>query len=326
MVRPLIQIALLALFVVAGATPLFGQRAAQVMNYNAHEGKYETGGFGVGLMLGSMLSGDMFRAELITDVGGGGRLGDGAAISRTETVAGLSLAYQMGTDSDTVGTDLSLDFISHNVELTEAGTFGTISSVATVAFLGFDWVINFYKSEYIERDGRRTRDGFNFSLLIGPKLGFFFGDFSDLNGMSLLGIDLGLALDIPLKDDVIQLNPAMWFEMNYHFSDQVDVGTHDSTDTGLAAGQGRSLDGVLVRTHNFVPPSVLNIGSDLVFTPLFVGERGNLVNAWRFNLGLYLTLPLAFNAFAADLPGDPLYTDKVRPTYVAFSFGASYFW
>ncbi|MCK6439937.1 MAG: hypothetical protein L6Q71_07020, partial [Planctomycetes bacterium] len=181
----------LILGLLTGSPIVSAQRSAQALNYNVREGKHDVGGFGAGFLLGAMVAGDMYRAQVVSDIGGGGRLGDGTPLTRNETVAGISFEYQMGTDSDIAGTNLALDLVSHAVEITDPDPtgFGTISKTATIAKFGFDWVFNFYKSEFVERDGRRSRSNFNLSMLLGIDLGFFLGDFDSLNGLSTVGFD-----------------------------------------------------------------------------------------------------------------------------------------
>ena len=303
------------------------QNAGRAMNYNTHEGKYESGGFGAGLILGFPLSGSIFRGGLVTPADGIPVLANqGAKLDRSDSAYGIGFDFQFGSNNDTIGTNVGLDLISHSVEATDANGLLVTSFAETAVFLSFDFIINFYKSEFLEPDGRRTRDNFNLSLIVGPKIGMLTGDLADVGGLASFGLEFGLAADFPVHKDFFQVAPSLWFEFNYHMSADAESTVFNSTDTGLLAGGTGNNDGVLVRQHTIIPSWALNLGSDFIFTPLFVGQEGALINNWRFVGGLYFTVPFTFNAFAASAPGDPLYTEGDGAAFATIVFSASYFW
>lgn len=305
---------------------LFAHRTSQAMNYNTHQGKFATGGFGIDLFMAMPLQGELYRGKLVSTANGTFIGNNGLnSIDRGEFTKGIGFDLQFGSNNDIVGTDVGLDIISYSVDSNGVNLFS-----ATDFNLGFNFVINFYKSEFIEADGRRTRDDFNLSLLTGLQMHMLMGDLEDINGFAAAGMELGLAADFPVYKDLFQIAPAMWIEMNYHMSEDVQVDIFDltrSNRTGpIDPTNPLTFDGVVVRQHTLIPSFLFNLGTDFVLTPLFVGKQGNLINKWRFNVGIYFNVPFAFNAFAADGPGAPLKTDNDGQTYATFTFGAAYFW
>ncbi len=315
---------LVFLFCLFLGSDLVAQSNSPVMNVNTHGGKYKNGGVGVGLFMGLMNEGSLYRGEIYNDAGsfgiGNGDAVDGKELDRSDSVQGISFDFQFGSNEETIGTDLGLDITSYSVESSGVKLFS-----ANVVTFGADFLINFYKSEFLEIDGRRTRDGYGMSLIIGPKLKMLMGDLEDINGLASYGLDLGFAFDIPVHEDILQISPATWVEVNYHTTEDFQADLFVATDSGTPTGT-LNFDGVVVRSHTLIPSFAWNLGLDAVLTPLFVGRQGNLINNWRFNLGLFATLPITFNAFAADLPGDPLKTDRDGSMYVTASFGVAYFW
>lgn len=291
----------------------------QVMNINvAEEGTAAGKGFGFGLFIPFGIDGSVYRGRVYS-TSNGDFLGNGRELDRTDSAFGFNLDYQFGSDSDMVGTDLGLDVTSYSVETNGFNLFSasTIELSATMS-------VNFLKSEEIESDGIRRRDEFGFSMLIGPTAHLLVGDLEDLNGIRTVGLNIGVAFDIPMHDDIVQVAPAAFFEVNYHLSDEVQADIFDETRSDRT--DPTALDGVVIRSHTLIPPYAFNLGADWVFTPLLEGRSGELYNNWRFSVGTYLTIPFAFNSIAADRPGAPLITDKDGMSYFTLSFQAAYFW
>ncbi|MDC1143122.1 hypothetical protein OAU50_08520 [Planctomycetota bacterium] len=335
------------------------QRFPTVMNMNTHEGKYSTGGIGL-TVGGGGSGGSSFRREEL-----GTKVIDGALESvfkkrdsqnRTTQLFGAAIDFQVGSDNDTVGTNFFLEI--YNFGLGTSATndidndaFEAVNHSATVMYFGADFIINFWKSEFIETDGRRTRENFGLGLLVGADAGMMFGDFTDLNGFASIGLNIGIVADVPIPipgaEDLIQISPYMVLEANYRMN--VDGGVIDNTggsptigqevlndnfDTGFytttqaeAAARGVAVGGIAVRRHNFIPAYQLAIGFDANITPIFIGRSGNIINNWRFNLSMSFSSPVKADFFAANYVGDSLWTSTEEiPMMVMISVGAAYFW
>lgn len=294
-------------------------KTSRVMNLNIpEEGTAQGEGFGFGLFLPFGIDGNVYRGRVYS-TSTGDYLGNGRSLDRTDSAFGFNFDYQFGSDTDMVGTDLGLDITSYSVETNGFNLF----SAATIK-LNANLIVNFLKSEEIESDGIRRRDQFGFSFFIGPSLGLLIGDLEDLNGFRTIGLNVGVGLDIPMYEDLVQVAPSAWFDVNYHLGDEVQADLFQSTRSDQT--DPTAVDGVVVRSHTLIPPYSFNLGADWIFTPLLQGRDGELFNNWRFSVGTYLTFPFAFNSIAADKPGDGLITDKDGMTYFTLSVQAAYFW
>lgn len=315
------------------------QRANRTIDPNTYGGKFSTGGFGFEMRTAFQISGDLYRGQPVpTATPGISALGKGPSVARDESVMGLGLNWQFGTDQDVMGAILKLDFNFHTIDTvgpTSAASGGlpvpgsvTTFSVTT-SKLGFNLIWNPLKSlnrSVMGRDplfDKNPDTDFGFSLVFGPNLGFMAGDLGDINGLATFGFDIGAVFDIPLGDaNEFNLVPAFWFETNYHMSGDAQVDIFNSTEQS-PTGVGQN-DGVVLRSHNFLPPHAWNIGADFVWRPRFGANQEN--NHWRFSGGMWLNVPFAFNTFFAEDPGDAWRTDGRAPVFLTFSFGFAYVW
>lgn len=325
MTRKWLALVLLAAGVILGGSTLEAQRSGNILSLNNHGDKYESGGIGVRLSTGLAIGGDIYSGAIV-QTSDGPIIGNGTPHSRTESATGIGFDWQFGHESkdSKSGTNISLDMTSYSVDSEDAQGRAVFLYDATVFRLGFDFIIEFYESERKGAD-RRERDNWGMSLFFGPHISWFSGDLDDLNGLATIGIDVGLSLEFPISNEW-QIAPSAWFELNYHMSGDAQRTIFNDTDTGLQAGTGAELDGLVVRTHTVVAPINFNLGGDLAWTPSFIGRDGEIISNWRFTAGLFLNLPLEIDLFAADAPGDPLKNDGDGGTYVTLAFGASYLW
>lgn len=325
MTRKLLALVLLAAGVVLGGSDLQAQRSGNILSLNTHGGKYESGGFGMRLSTAMQLGGDIYSGRIV-QTGSGPIIGNGIAHERTDSVFGVGFDWQTGTDSDTLSANFSLDLNSYTVDGIDNAGRSRFLFDATVFRFGVDFILNFYKSEEVEGNGRRERHGTGMSVFFGPNLSFLTGDLVDLNGFATIGMNVGVAFDYALNDE-FQIAPSAWLEMNYHMSGDAQRDIFNATDTGLTGPtQSAALDGLVVRTHTLVPPFIFNIGGDIAWTPAFVDEDNNIQNSWRFTLGAFFNAPFGFNTFAAEVPGDPLESDGDGSTYLTISLGVAYLW
>lgn len=334
------------------------QRFPTVMNTNTHEGKYSSGGVGLTLGVGAA-GGSVFRRETL-----GTKIVDGAeeavfkkrdSQSRTTTIFGLAIDFQVGSDSDIVGTNFSIEIYNFGLGTdstveADVDAYEGIDHSATVMYIGADFIIDFWKSEFIETDGRRTREDFALGMIVGFDVGMMFGDFSDLNGFASVGLNIGVIADIPIPftgaEDLLQLSPYLMLEANYRMD--VDGGVvsniagatlnneviNDNFDTGFyttteneAAARGLTVGGIAVRRSNFIPAYQLAVGVDANVTPIFIGRSGDIINNWRFNLSMSISTPVKIDIMAADFVGDAMWTSTEEiPIILMISIGAAYFW
>ena len=346
------------------------QRFPQVINPNTHEGKYATGGVGFQLGIGSSFGGELHREGPGSQTIGGTL----EAVFRrrfhqtsSRFAFGGKLSFQVGSDNDVIGTDFGLEF--HNISLSTSGaskigdqknfviTSGTdpvftgVKESVTLLYLGFDFTINLYKSEFIETDGRRTRESWGLELLIGPKVSLMMGDFGDLNGFASVGLEVGLGADIPIPisgaEDLLSLSPFAYLETNYHMG--VDAGLVDTNPTSPTAGRDvlndnfdlgfysksqedqnndgvPDYDGIAIRRQDFIPSFLFNLGLTVNLTPIFVSRSGGLINNWRFWISTTVSVPLNVKFFAAGYVGDALWSSDGFPNMTfTLGFGAAYF-
>jgi hypothetical protein len=186
-------------------------------------------------------------------------------------------------------------------------------------------------------------------MIIGPKVGLMFGDFSDLNGLASIGLDIGLMADFPIPipgaEDLLSISPFLFGEGNYRMDidgAQVNAQTGSSTfgqkvindnfDLGFyKESQDVNGDcvadfiGIAVRRHNFIPAYQINLGTDINLTPVFVSRSGSLINNWRFHMSLVASMPIRLNFFLANYNGAPLWSQGEIPVTWTISFGAAYF-
>jgi hypothetical protein len=363
---------LMAAVVGVFASATYAQRFPQILNLNTHEGKYDVGG--VGLQIGGGYGLNLGQGELHRE-GPGTKVIDGtleAAFTRRfaqthrRIVFGAKLDFQIGSDNDVIGTCFNLEFYQFNISTAsavESGTSGIVidpgtdpvytgaSESASVVYFGFDFIINFYKSEYLETDGRRTRDNWGLAMIVGPKVSMMMGDFSDLNGISSFGLDIGLVADVPIHlsgaEDLLSLSPFMLFEANYRLgvdtglvdenpasatfgaevlNDSFDLGFYGESQEDLDANGLPDYDGIAIRRHNFIPAWQLSLGTTVNLTPIFISRSGGLINNWRFWGSLTLSVPLNLGLFASAYPGDAMWgADELPTVTVTLSVGASYF-
>ncbi|MCC7510666.1 MAG: hypothetical protein IT464_14985 [Planctomycetes bacterium] len=346
------------------------QRLPQVLNMNTHEGKFATGGVGLQIGFGTGFGGELHRE------GPASKVVDGAleavfrrrfAQTHSRFVLGAKLDFQIGSDNDVIGTDFGIEFYNISISTSGSAVSGTnnltvapntdpvyratSSSSASLIYFGFDFTINFYKSEFIETDGRRTRNNWGLALIVGPKAGMLMGDFADLNGFATAGLDLGLMADFPIPipgaEDLLSISPYAIFEINYRFG--VDTALVDSNPASPTFGQdvlndsfdldyysasqedqdGNGLpdyDGIAIRRHNFIPAYQLSLGTTVNLTPIFISRSGGLINNWRFWMSATVSFPLGLNFIMANYVGDSLWGADELPTMsFTFSFGAAYF-
>jgi hypothetical protein len=344
--------------VVVLASTVEAQRFPQVMNMNTHEGKYSTGGFGIGIGMGGAF-GSSFRREGLTSRNIDGNLEavfkKRNAQNMTRTIFGADIDFQIGSDNSVIGTDFGIEIYSMSIGTNatldnDNDAFEGISEGVTLMYGGFDFTINFFQSEFIETDGRRTRDNFGLAMIVGPKVGMMFGDFSDLNGLASIGLDIGLQADIPLPisgaEDLLSISPFLFFEANYRLdidggvvdanpssstpgqdviNDNFDLGFYQRTQDVDGDGLVDFADGIAVRRHNFIPAYQLNLGTDINLTPIFISRSGSLINNWRFHMSLVASMPITLKFFAASYDGAPLASAGEIPITWTISFGAAYF-
>lgn len=343
--------------VVILASTLEAQRFPQVMNMNTHEGKYSTGGFGIGLGYAET-GGSSFRRE-----GLGVKTVDGAleavfkkrnAQNMTRSIFGADIDFQIGSDNSVIGTDFGLEIYSMMIGTgatldVDNDAYEAINENVTLMYAGFDFTINFYDSEFIETDGRRTRDNWGLSMIVGPKVGLLFGSFSDLNGLASIGLDIGLMADFPIgipgAEDLLSISPFLFFEANYRMdidgalidpnpasptfgqdvlNDNFDIGFYQASQDVNGDGVN-DFDGIAVRRHNFIPAYQVNLGYTVNLTPIFVSRSGSLINNWRFSASSTLSLPLRLNFFAANYNGAPLWSQGEVPFAITTTISVSYF-
>ena len=345
-------------FVMILATALEAQRFPQVMNMNTHEGKYSTGGFGVALGVGGA-GGSSFRREELRSATVGGNLEavfkKRNAQSMTRSIFGADIDFQIGSDNSVIGTDFGIEIYSMSI-----GTNATrdedndalegISESVTLIYAGFDFTINLYDSEFIETDGRRTRNNWGLSIIVGPKVGLLFGDFSDLNGLASIGLDFGLMADFPIgisgAEDLLSISPFLFMEANYRFdidgalfdpfvgsptegqeilNDNFDIGFFNRSLQDFDGDGLPDFPGIAVRRHNFIPAYQMNLGAAVNLTPIFISRSGSLINNWRFHMTLTISVPIRLGFFMADYNGAPLYSRDEVPMTWMLAFGAAYF-
>ena len=353
----------LSLFVLSAvvffAGALDAQRFPQVMNMNTHEGKYSTGGFGIGLGFGAGMANSIRRESL------GSKNIDGGleavfkkrnAQSLTRTIFGADIDFQIGSDNSIIGTDFGIEIysmaIGTNATLdNDNDAFESISENVTLMYAGFDFTINFFDSEFIETDGRRTRERWGLSLIVGPKVGLLFGGFSDLNGLSSIGLDIGLMFDFPIHisgaEDLLSISPYGFLEANYRLdidgalvdnnaasptfgndvlNDNFDIGffnrTQDVNGDGTADFPNQ---GLVVRRHNFIPAYQFNVGTAINLTPIFISRSGSLINNWRFHMSLGFSVPIRVGFLFSDYNGDKMHSQDEVPWTWNIVLGAAYF-
>ena len=354
------------------ASATYAQRFPQIMNLNTHGDKYDTGG--VGFQIGGGYSMNFGLGELHRE-GPGTKVVDGnleAAFTRRfaqthrRIVFGAKLDFQIGSDNDVVGTSFNLEFYQFNISTANAAESGTSGIVidpgtdpvytgaeesASVIYFGFDLIINFYKSEYLEVDGRRTRDNWGLALIVGPKVSMMMGDFGDLNGISSYGMDFGLVADVPIPldgaEDLLSVSPYIVFEANYRtevdtglvdenpasptfgndvINDSFDLGFYDESQEDLDANGLPDYDGIAIRRHNFIPAWAVTLGTTVNLTPIFISRSGGIINNWRFWGSFGISVPLGLNFLFAEYPGDAMWgADEIPRFNFTLSVGASYF-
>lgn len=334
----LFSMVLAALAVTAGGA-LEAQRNNRLIDANTYGDKFSTGGFGVSVSTALQIDGDLYRGTPVpTGTPGVSTLGRGPTVKRDESVLGLGLNYQFGSSSDVMGANLYLSINSYSIDTvgpTQLATGlpapgGITTFAATTSRLGFNFIWNPVKSlnRNIIEGGEPAFDAdpkqkFGFSMFFGPSLTLMSGDLNALNGLATLGIDVGVAFDIPLGDaNEFNLAPSTWLETNYHFSGDVQPSIFNSTET-RPLGVGNN-DGVVVRSHTLIPPFAWNIGADFVWRPRFGDNQEN--NRWRFAAGAYFNIPFAFNNFFAEDAGDAYKTDGDGASYLTLSLSFAYVW
>jgi len=334
------------------------QRFPQLMNMNTHEGKYATGGFGVGIGIAAAGASTFRRERAGFDTVGGSLesvFKRRNSQSQKRTIFGLDVDFQVGSDNSVIGTDFGIEIYSMSIGTNSTrdvdnDAFETINESVMLMYAGFDFTINLWSSEFIETDGRRTRENFGFALILGPKVGLMFGDFSDLNGFASIGMDFGVMADIPISikkaEDLLSISPYLFFEGNFRMpvdgalvdsnaasptfgqdvlNDNFDIGFYNrSTDVD---GNGTpDFDGIAVRRGNFIPAYQANIGFDFNITPIFVGRTGNIINNWRFRFSMIFSMPMSMKLFLADYNGAPMFSaHDDNPFTMTVVFGATYF-
>lgn len=351
------------------AASSYAQRLPQVLNMNTHEGKFAVGGVGLQIGFGTGIGGEIHREGPSTKIVDGAlesvfRRRFSQSVSRF--VAAAKLDFQIGSDNDVIGTDFGIELYNFSLSTSSASEVGEnnitrpagtdpvflgMSHSATMIYFGFDFTINFYKSEFIETDGRRTRNNWGLALLVGPKAGMLMGDFSDLNGFATAGLDLGLMADFPIPipgaEDLLSVSPYALFEVNYRFA--VDTALVDSNPASPTFGQDvlndnfdlgfysesqedqnndglPDYDGIAIRRHNFIPAYQFTLGTTVNLTPIFISRSGGLINNWRFWISLNASFPLGLNFIMANYVGDSLWgTDELPQMSFTMSFGAAYF-
>jgi hypothetical protein len=342
----------LCLFAVAGvfAASVEAQRFPQVLNMHTYEGKYSSGGFGMSLGVGGTAPSELRREGASTqEIDGSAVFRRRQAQSISRFIFGAAIDFQIGADNDVIGTDFGLRIFNMQIGSNDSSrtAFEDINESVTLLYAGFNFTINFYKSEFIESDGRRTRQDWGLAMLVGPKVSYMMGDFEDLNGLSSIGFDIGVMADFPIPipgaEDLLTISPYMWLEANYRLN--VDAGfvndtdpssptfgrefINDTFDRGFyertAQDPTPDLDGIAVRRHNFIPAYAVNIGADANLTPIFISRSGGLINNWRFHGSLILTVPLQLELFASEYVGDNMWSGDAYPMHFTISFGAAYF-
>jgi hypothetical protein len=333
------------------AATVEAQRFPQVLNMHTHGGKYSTGGVGLTLGGGSALSSDLTWETQGSDFIGGDLEAIYIPVQRqaiSRFTFGLGMDLQIGSNSDLIGTDFALRLynVSLSTTATGEGFVTEIDESATLIYAGFNFTLNFYKSEFIEADGRRTRQDWGLAMIFGPKASLMMGDFADLNGLSSFGLDVGVMADFPIPignaEDLLTISPYLWFEMNYRLNVDNGITAPANSDTpgqDLLNGNfdvgffnrsqivaDRNDDaGLAVRRHNFIPAYAINLGADANLTPIFLSRTGGTINNWQFKGSLVITVPLDLGFFASDHSGDALASDGEYPIHFTISFGASYF-
>lgn len=346
----------LVAFAAVLASTVEAQRWSQVRNMNTHEGKYSTGGFGFSAGVGGAGGASFRREALSTSTVDGGLeavFKKRQAQNQTRLIFGADIDFQIGSDNSVIGTDFGIEIYNFSLGTTATRSFDNdafenISKSATLIYVGFDFTINLYESEFIETDGRRTREKWGMSLIFGPKVGLLFGDFSDINGFASIGLDIGLMFDFPIPvsgaEDLLSISPFAFLEANYRndvdgglidgnpasdtvgqevLNDNFDLGFYGETDLD---GNPDTGDGIAVRRHAFIPAYQFNIGFDFNITPIFVSRSGGLINNWRFNFSVVGSAPLQVDFLFANYNGDSLQSSDEIPYTFTVSFGASYFW
>lgn len=344
---------------IALASAANAQRFPQIMNMNTHEGKFSTGGFGVAFGVGGG-GGSVFRRETpgVKNVDGAleavFKKRNSQAVSRT--IFGAAIDFQIGSDNDVIGTDFGIDLVSMAISTgstldVDNDAFEGINENVTLMSAGFDFTINFYKSEFIETDGRRTRDAWGLAMILGPKATMMFGDFSDLNGLASFGLDIGLMADIPIAipgaEDLLSISPYIWLEVNYRLgvdgalvdtnpasptfgqdvlNDNFDVGFYSRSQEDLDGNGLPDFDGMAVRRHNFIPAYQINLGFDVNLTPIFISRSGGIINNWRFHFSTIISMPIHVPFLMSSYAGDSLYSaGEDYPVHFMVVFGAAYF-
>ena len=346
------------------------QRFSPVANPNTHEGKYASGGVGFTFGFAPSFGGQLHReGPGSKTIGGKQEAVFRRRFSQSHSRLGLGgkFDFQFGADNDVVGTNFALEF--HNINLSTSGSvqspgqelfvispgtnpvfLGGNESI-TVLYFGFNLVVNFFRSEFLETDGRRTREDWGLSLIVGPKLGLMTGDLGDLNGLASFGFQIGMVADVPMPlegaEDLMSFTPFMYLEANYKLD--VDGGLTDTSPISPTAGQevlndnfdlgfyaksqedldGNGVpdyDGIALRRHDFIPSWTINLGTTFNLTPIFVSRSGGLINNWRFWASTTITIPMNLPLFAAEYVGDAMWASDGFPTLTfTIGFGAAYF-
>lgn len=353
-------LSLLFLSLIAGllAPSASAQRFPQLMNMNTHEGKYATGGFGIGFGIAAAGAASFRRERPSFDTVGGNLesvFRRRNSQSQTRSIFGADIDFQIGSDNSVIGTDFGIEIYAMNIgtnstRSVDNDAFETINESVMLMYAGFDFTINLWSSEFIETDGRRTRENFGLALILGPKIGMLFGDFSDLNGFASIGMDFGVMADVPISikkaEDLLSISPYLFFEGNFRMpvdgalvdsnaasptfgqdvlNDNFDIGFYNRT-TDVDGNGTPDFDGIAVRRHNFIPAYQANIGFDFNITPIFVGRTGNLINNWRFRFSMIFSMPLSVKLFLADYNGAPMFSaHDDNPFTLTVVFGATYF-
>ncbi len=355
--RHFLVASLIALTAGLAAHEASAQRFSPVMNPNNHEGKYSTGGFGASLGY-AVAGGDSFRREAPSSEVIGGTpqavFKRRNAQNRTRTLFGLDLDFQVGSNNSIVGTDFSIEVYNMQIGSTASRFFDNdayegIAENVSLIFTGFRFSIEFFSSEFLEADGRRTRSDFGLMLVVGPKAGFMFGGFGDLNGLASMGLDIGIMADVPLPlpgaEDLLSISPFLQFEFNYRLpvdgglvdntagsptrgkqviNDNFDIGFYNQT-TDVNGDGVPDFDGIAVRRDDFIPAFMANIGFDFNITPIFISRTGTLINNWRFKVSLIASVPVGVNIMFARYPGDAMWSGGEVPMTATLAFSVGYF-
>jgi hypothetical protein len=360
----------LCLIVIASAFSalLDAQRLPFVLNPNTHEGKFAHTGIGLQIGFGLPLIGAELHREAPRTSGSDAAFRRVFSQTQSRFAFGLRADLQLGSDNDLLATLFGLEVTSISIG-TASSTATTyqedyfpaafdpedavaldISESAMLLSAGVRFLFNFRKSEFIEADGRRTRDDWGLSLVVGPKVTLLTGSFEGINGLAGIGGDIGVVGDIPIKltgkEDLFSVSPYFLLEINLRpgiDGGQVDDNPESPTFGGLYVNDnfdfpfwdrtGEDLDGdglpdihgIAIRRQDFVPAAQITLGATANLTPAFVSRTGVLSNSWRFTGGLGFSIPFGL-PFGSSYPGDTFWQADEIPLHMVISFGASYFW